>query len=458
MRVGYITAGAAGMICGSCLKDNALVSALRQQGRDCLLIPTYTPLRTDEPEVSTSRIFYSGISVYLEQKNAWFRRNLPSWLERWLSSPGLLRCVSRFAVGTRAEELGDLTLSMLRGLEGYQAREVERLVTWLEREYRPNLVCLSNILISGMVPALKSQLSCRVVVTLQGDDIFLDHLPASFRQAAIELIQRNARYVDAYIVPCHYYADYMADYLGLPRERMRVIYPGINLHSFDEARSTATLISNSAGRDCSSGTYVIGYLARICPEKGLHVLVEAVSQLVRRGVPVRLEVAGYLGAQDRGYYEEQRRRIAQEGWSQRFRYWGEVTYQEKVRFLSGLDVLSVPTVYREPKGLYVLEAWAAGVPVVQPQHGSFPELVTRSGGGVCVPPHQPLALADALEAMLRDPIRRQQAGLQGRRAVETFFHHQRMAEETWQMWEELVADSASCPDPAVSQDGMRQSH
>lgn len=434
MRVAYITAGAASMICGSCLKDNALVSALQQQGRDCLLIPTYTPPRTDERDVSLRRVFFSGVSVYLEQKFSWFRR-LPEWSDRWLSSPSLLRCVSRFAVDTRAEELADLTLSMLRGPEGYQAREIERLVRWLEQEYRPDLVCLSNILLSGIVGTIKSRLQCPIVVSLQGDDIFLDHLPDSYKSSAIEIIQSNARSIDAYITPCRYYADYMSHYLGLPRDLMYVVYPGINIRAFDEARATIALTSNNRTTDkFRERDYVIGYLARICPEKGLHILVEAVGQLVRQGRPIRLEVAGYLGPQDKGYLEQLKRCAAGQGWSNRFHYWGEVDYQTKVRFLCSLDMLSVPTVYKEPKGLYILEAWAAGVPVVQPSHGSFVELIERSNGGLCVEPNNSQALAEALDSLLQDKTRRHELGQRGRQAVESYFHSQRMAEETWQVW------------------------
>jgi len=447
MRVAYITAGAAGMICGSCLKDNTLVSALRAQGRDCLLIPTYTPPRTDEPNVSLRRVFFSGLSVYLEQKVSWLRQ-MPEWLADWLSSPSLLRWVSRLAVGTRAEELGELTVSMLRGREGYQAHEIDRLAEWLEREYRPDLVCLSNILLSGMVPELKRRLRCPIVVELQGDDIFLEHLPVPYKKAAVELIRRNAEAIDAYITPCRYYAEFMSDYLGLPRDDLYTVYPGINLEAFDRARQCIALTSNNAASSSPGEDYTIGYLARICPEKGLHVLVEAVGELVQRGQPVRLEVAGYLSATERKYLQQQRQRAMAQGWGHRFRYWGEVDYPTKVRFLTGLDVFSVPTVYREPKGLYVLEAWAAGVPVVQPQHGSFPELIARSGGGQCVPPNDPHALAEAIETLLKDEDLRHHLATQGRQAVESYWNSQRMAEETWQVWLNVLQAQQSSVSPA----------
>src|SRR5215210_3119655 len=99
MRIAYITAGAAGMYCGSCMKDNTLVSALCKAGHDALLIPTYTPIRTDEADVSNRQIFFGGINVYLEQK-LWLFRHTPRFLDRLLNARWLLRWVSRFAANT----------------------------------------------------------------------------------------------------------------------------------------------------------------------------------------------------------------------------------------------------------------------------------------------------------------------------------------------------------------------
>src|SRR3954469_3056198 len=114
MKLAYITAGAAGMFCGSCMHDNTLVAALTQAGHDALLVPTYTPIRTDEEDVSQKKVFFGGINVYLEQKLALFRHT-PWFVDRLFNFPSLLRWVSRFAVRTRAEDLGDLTVSMLLG-------------------------------------------------------------------------------------------------------------------------------------------------------------------------------------------------------------------------------------------------------------------------------------------------------------------------------------------------------
>ncbi len=436
MRIAYITAGAAGMYCGSCMRDNTLAAALIAQGHDCLLIPTYTPIRTDEKDVSLDRVFFGGINVYLEQKTALFR-HMPPFLDRLLSAPGLLRWVSRFAVKTRAEELGDLTLSMLKGTHGHQRREVLKLARWLAEEIQPEIVCLTTVLLSGMVRELKERLGVPIVCALQGDDIFLESLPPGQRQEAKDLIRKNCPWIDGYLATSHYYADFMAGYLGVPRGRTHVVWPGINLSGYADSDSGA-----SKTQVRPAGEVVVGYLARIAPEKGLHVLVEAFEMLRRQTdlPPCRLRAAGYLGENNRPYLEDLRKRIAQWGWADRFEYVGEVDHRGKIEFLRSLDVFSAPTTYREPKGLYVLEAWAAGVPVVQPRHGSFPELIEAAGGGLLVKPESPADLAEGLRRLLLDSELRQSLGRAGQNAVRERFHAGRMAQETAAVFQAYAAD------------------
>jgi glycosyltransferase involved in cell wall biosynthesis len=419
LKIAYITSGAAGMFCGSCMHDNTLAAALIAQGHDCLLIPTYTPIRTDEPDVSLRRVFFGGITVYLEQHYRLFRR-IPRALNWLLSRPALLRWVSRFGIKTRPEELGDLTVSMLRGVEGYQRDEVFALVRWLVKEVRPDVVCLTNVLISGMVPELKARLGVPVLCTLQGDDIYLDWLPARHREECLRLITQNGAFLDGYLTTSRYYADFMTAYLGIPRDKIDVVYPGINLTGYEGPAPSG------------DGPLTVGYLARICPEKGLHVLVEAFDRLKRRpGLPpCRLRAAGYLGPRDQPYLADLRARVAQQGWAADFEYVGEVDHAGKVAFLRGLDVFSVPTTYREPKGLYLLEAWACGLPAVQPRHGSFPELTDLTGGGLLVEPQDPDGLADGLERLLLDVGERRKLGESGRAAVRQRFHAAAMAEST----------------------------
>ncbi len=424
MRIASITAGAAGMFCGSCLRDNTLATALIERGHDTLLLPTYTPIRTDEPDMTRGPIFFGGIRVYLRQKYRWTRW-LPRWLWRPLDSRWVLGLVSRFAVSVRAEELGRLTLAMLQGTHGPLHAEVSQLADWLQREWQPDVILLTNVLLSGIVPELRRRVNVPIVATLQGDDIFLDALPAEFRSQCVEWIRRNCDSVDRFIATCGYYADHMAQELKLPRDRFRVVYPGIRVEKFHAPETN--LIDRRHDQP-----HVIGYLARIAPEKGLHVLADAFIHLRKDGAMpnVRLHAAGWLGSHQHAYLSGIQRKLQEAGLATDFQLFDLPHQADKVRFLRSVDVFSVPAPYREPKGLYVLEAWAAGVPVVQPRHGSFPELINLTGGGILVEPNDPVALADGLKLLLNDAERRSQLGQRGQAAVRARFTAARMADDT----------------------------
>src|SRR5512145_1563711 len=107
MNILYITAGAAGMYCGSCLRDNALATELIRQGHEVTLLPLYTPTLTDEANVSVGdRVLFGGVSVYLEQHVSLFRHT-PLWLDRLWDSAAALRLVARRSIRTDPRKLGE---------------------------------------------------------------------------------------------------------------------------------------------------------------------------------------------------------------------------------------------------------------------------------------------------------------------------------------------------------------
>jgi glycosyltransferase involved in cell wall biosynthesis len=427
VKIAYITAGAGGMFCGSCLHDNTLAAALLRRGHDALLVPTYTPIRTDEPDVSQKRVFLGGINVYLQEKLRLFRHT-PWFLDRMLDARPLLRWVARFAVKTRAEDLGDLTVSILEGEHGHQRKEVAKLVTWLAEEVKPDVVHLTAALLSGLVDELKARLRVPVLCSLQGDDIFLESLPESHRSRCLALVRVHCRAIDGFVATSRYYADFMAEYLAIPRERIHVVHPGLNV------------AGHGGPRPEQPRPFTVGYFARICPEKGLHVLTEAFHLL--RQTPgteqCRLHVSGWLGANNHPYFEDIHRKLTERGHADCFLHVESPDHESKVRFFHGIDVLSVPTTYREPKGLYVLEALANGVPVVQPRHGSFPELIEATGGGLLVEPEDPHDLARTLRQLLDNPAHRNELGSKGKEAVHSRFHAERMAAETAAIYAQYV--------------------
>jgi glycosyltransferase involved in cell wall biosynthesis len=439
LRITYLTAGAAGMYCGSCMHDNTLARGLIKLGVDVQLVPMYTPIQTDEDDVSIDQVFFGGINVYLQQRIGLFRF-LPKALDRLLDHPALLRWVGSRGVETSASKLGDLTLSMLRGSAGFQRKEVQRLCQWLERAPRPDLLVLTNVLVSGCVPDLKRTFQVPVAVTLQGDDLFLDELPAPDKTRALDQIRRLAEHVDAFLVHSRYYAGYMADYLGIDPAKFHVVPLGIDTTGYFQPEYFQPAAETEPPAN-PIDTPRVGYLARLAPEKGLHVLVDAFIRL--KELPgmagTQLLVAGWLGKRHEAYVAAQLAKLQAAGLGDACRFLGPVDRAQKVHMLRQLQLFSVPTLYREPKGLYVLEAMAAGVPVVQPSHGIFPELLAGTGGGRLVPPNSPAALADTLHELLLDHATRQQLAVTGRTAVEQRYNARTMAEQTLTVLRRLIA-------------------
>ncbi len=421
MKVVYLTAGAAGMYCGSCMRDNTLVAALRARGRDVMLVPLYTPIRTDEDDVSEPHMFYGGVNVYLQQKSALFRHT-PRLVDRLLDSPALLRKVTAGAGQGSPTDLAAITISMLRGRHGAQRKELAKLVRWLA-DVHPDIVNLPNAMFVGTARVIRESLGVPIFCTLTGEDIFIDKLPEPHREDVLSLIREGIREVDGFVSVSRYYAAHSREQFAIPEERLHVVPLGIRVEGSTEPAQPP------------DEPFTIGYLARICPDKGLHILCEAFKILRRAGRSCRLRIAGYCGGADRSYLQSIRGHLVDENLDNTVDYVGEVDRPGKLAFLRSLHVLSVPTVYREAKGLYVLEALANGVPVVQPEHGAFPEIIEATSGGLLFEPDNPQALADAIGRLMDEPHLRRQLGRQGQAAVVDSFTDEIMAERTWALYE-----------------------
>jgi len=432
MRIVHLVAGAGGMYCGSCLHGNTLVSALRGAGEDVLLVPMYTPLRTDEEDQSTGRVAFGGINAYLQQRST-LCRYTPRFLDRLLDHPHLLRWLSRRAWSTRPERLGALTVSILRGEEGRQRKELHKLVRRLQENVRPELIHLSNVMLAGTARQLAARLDVPVVCTLSGEDSFLEQLPEPHYSQARDVLRERSADLAALVAMNHYYAGFMTEYLSVPRERIHVIPPGLNLSGHGTPQKTQR--SEGSGKR----PVRIGYLSRICPEKGLHQLAEAFELLWQEEnlPPMRLLAAGYLNEADAAYLRRIQSQLDDSGPAGRFQYVGELDRAAKIAFLQSLDVMSVPTVHRESKGLAILEAWANAVPVVLPEHGAFPELVQDTGGGLLCEADNPPALAAALKRMILAPDFASRCGRRAQEAVRQRYNAPLMARRTIELYRTL---------------------
>ncbi len=245
---------------------------------------------------------------------------------------------------------------------------------------------------------------------LQGDDIFLDHLPEPSRGQTIELCRGLVDHVDHFIVNSQFYADKMGQMFAVPENKLRITPLSIDLTPFAGVES---------GNEVRPTNFDLVTWRRIAPEKGLHHLVDAFIQLASRPEhrDLSLHVAGWLGSINHGYLQSLTAKIAAAGLADRFTYHGSPDLAEKVSLLRSLHLLSVPTDYEEPKGLFVLEALAAGVPVVQPNHGAFGELIASTGGGLLVPPDDVAALCESIQRLKDDPKQRERLGSTGKTNV-----------------------------------------
>ena len=415
------------MYCGSCLRDNAMATELLARGHDVLLLPVYTPTFTDEPNISRDHVVLGGISAYLEQYVPFFRKT-PQWLDRLWDSKLVLSLASRKSISTNPKMLGEMTVSVLKGEDGFQRKEIHKMIDWLKTEQLPDVINLPYSLLLGLAEPLKTALNRPVLCTLQGEDLFLDGLQEPYRTQAIDLIRKQLDHVDLFLAVSEYYAEFMPRYLGIPSEKIRVVPLGINPDGFDRREPHA------------GGTFTVGYFARVAPEKGLHVLAEAYRMLRQSGdLPeARLEVAGYMAADCQPYLSDIQKQLSKAKLGDEFHYRGVLDRAEKIAFLRKLDVMSIPATYDEPKGVSLLEALACGVPLVQPRRGGFTEIVEKTGGGLLVKPDDPDALAHGILEIYRNKQRAAEFSANGFRGVREHYTSAHMADKLLHAYQSVL--------------------
>lgn len=429
MRIVQIVPGTGdSFYCENCLRDVSLVKALRKQGHDVLMVPMYLPVLIGEGELAgNAPIFFGGINVYLQQKSGFFRRT-PRWVDRLFDSPKLLRWVGRKAPMTSARDLGQTTISMLSGEQGRQVKELNRLIEWLgAQDNKPDIVYLSNALLAGLAKSIKARLGVPVVCLLQDEDGFLDGLVEPYSEQAWEMLTECADDVDAFIAVSTYYASVMQRRLRVGADRVRVVHVGISPDGYEMPR-------------IEPGVPTIGYLSRMCYDKGLDTLAEAFVALKRNKKleNARLRIAGGQTGNDKVFVNQVQQQLQSLGFNDDVEFLPGFDRGAKLSFLRTLSVLSVPEKKPVAYALYVLEALAAGVPVVQPASGVFPELLEMTGGGVLYKPNDAAALRAAMERLLLERDYAHQLGKQGREAVFAKFNVDQTAEEVVRICNEVV--------------------
>lgn len=429
MKIVHIIPGTGDVFyCQNCMRDKELVMALRAKGHDVVLVPMYLPLFTEGEDMGAPHIpvFYGAVGVYLAQMFPWFKL-LPRWCRSHLDSRRLLAWVSKRAGTTQAHGLEDMTLSVLNGENGGQKEELDRLVSWLKHEEKPDLVHLSNALLLGLAGRIRREVGVPVVCTLQDEDSWIDSMEPRAARKAWALMSEKARDVAAFIPVSRYYSGVMQERLkGVPSEKFQVIPIGVSTDSYGEAR-------------WNPEQPVIGYLSRMSESLGLGTLVEAFIQIRERGLvkAVKLKITGGKTPEDDRFLAGLKHKLAEKNLLQAVDFCPVFDRKTKREFLQSLTVLSVPMPHPEAFGMFMLEAMASGVPVVQPRRGASPEIIEATGGGVTYDPVDPAALARELESLLLDESRWRRMSQAGRAAVRERYDVSRTAEAMMGVYENI---------------------
>lgn len=417
MKIVYITPGAGmSFYCQNCFRDVALLKSLLVLGHDVVRVPMYLPSNLDSgDEITGTPVFYGAINVYLKEKLP-FYRHAPVWLERILDSNVLLNFAAKKAGSTRASGLEEMTLSMLHGEMGRQASELDHLVQYLKNEIAPDVVHISNALLLGLAHKLKKDLGARVVCSLQDENEWVDLMDEPYQEQVWNLMAKKAEDVDLFVTASQYYSEKSQKQLKIPGDKIKVIYGGICLDGY---------IKSPLPFDPP----VIGYLCRMSEYFGLGILVDAFIKLKKesRFKDLKLHLTGGYSSDDKSYVNAQMKKMAQNGFEGDVQIFKDFKKDSRVQFLKSLTLLSVPVPSGEAFGAYQVEALAAGVPVVQPNVGCYPEFVEATNGGILYEPNTSDQLAGSIASLLEDTEKVRRLADQGHRVVMERFSMDAMA-------------------------------
>lgn len=427
MKIAHIIPGSGGSFyCGNCLRDSKYVTALKELGHQVIKVPMYLPLFDDAHDLNEVPVFYGAVNLYLKQNYPVFRF-MPAFLEHALDSKSVLGMAARKAGSTRAKGLEEMTLSMLLGEEGSQHAELEKMVDWLATEAKPDIVHLSNALLLGLARRIRQKMNIPVVCSLQDEDVWVDVMSEKYRAEIWQLMGRRGAEIDAFIPVSDFYAAEIRKKMTIREDQIDTVHLGVDTYDY--------LPKNINWKEP-----VIGFISRMCEENGLAVLVDAFILLKRNPEykEVRLKITGGNTDDDLPFIKIQKKKLHASGLDD-FVSWDEdFGTDERREFFDNVKLISVPVLNGEAFGLYLLEALASGIPVVQPALGAFPEVVEKSEGGIIYAPNDPVALAEALGSVILDNERLNDLSIKGISGVKKHFDIYKQADKMVKIYERVI--------------------
>ena len=367
------------------------------------------------------------MNAYLQQKSKLFRQ-IPKWMDKVLDHPALLRKVSVNAGMTSPQELGAITVSTLKGTGGFQKKEIEHLAKFLQSKEKPDVVMISNVLLVGLIPALKEKVDCKFVVTLQGEDTYLDSLPSEWSGQAWNLLEEHCKSVDLFLPVSKYYGKVMQQRLKISDDKIEAVYNGLDLSKYK--KSSRPL-----------GNPTLGMLGRLIADKGVDILTEAFIYIKDNNlIPgLKLTLAGSKLKSDEEFLEVIKDKLRVAGYFDDVEFKYNLTLEEKIDYLSSLTLFSTPAEYGESFGLYVLEAAASGLPMIQPDSAAFPELLKKLNTGLLYKTGDHISLAQKITECFENYTKYERQADSAMTKVKAEFTDDVMAEKIIGLLEEKLA-------------------
>jgi len=409
MKIVYLITGSGGSFyCGNCYRDMIYLRAIRKvPGIKASAIPLYLPPEDGVEESGMDKkVFFGAISMYLREKVP-FLKNMPVFFDKIVDSAPMLRMAAKKAGTTSSEGLEDMTLNMIKGENAFPDKELQRLVDYLCKDGKPDIIHLSNALIIGLARQLKKKMDVKIVCSLLNEDDWTIEMAEPYQSKAWSLIAREAPNVDTFLTPSEYYKKFFISKTGIEDRCIHVVPLGL-----DPDHEILSVVKKD-------NWPAIGYFCRINAHNGFDKLVDAFIKLKSQNTlpGLTLHVSGGYTGVDKSFITEQIRKVKETGLKSFIRIYPEFHGNSKQEFFSNIDVMSVPVRKYDGYGLYLLEANAAGVPVVQPSTGAFPEIIAKTGGGIAYSSDDIDGLTESLKNMLNNKARMAEMGAKGKEKV-----------------------------------------
>ena len=370
--------------CGNCFRDNLYAQALRNAGHEVVIMPLYLPL-TDKSFRADTPLFFPATSYFVSQK-IFGKGKIPRFFEKILDSPSILRLASSFSGTTSAKGMEQMTLSMIKGDDRHFAKQTEKLIHWIINHDRPDIIHLSTSMLIGIAKAIKNQINIPIVCSLQDEEIWLDSLENRFAQEAWEAIGQNSKYIDRFIASSEFYKSVSLNKIPEISE-IDVVYPGVNIEKYSPP--TPDLVG-----------FTIGFFYRMNYENGLDILAQSFTKLKKENtIPnLKLKIGGGYTRENKSFVKRIRNilqpYIQDVIWSDNY------NLDEHTNFYKDISLICAPIRFNEAFGLYLCEAFAAGIPAVVPDTGSFSEIIENAG--LLYSPNDSEHLTEALRKILID--------------------------------------------------------